>query len=78
MDKVIHHIKKLRAQPEETRVYILHLLTVVAGIILFSLWVYSLGTDLSDKETQAKLKNDIQPFSTLKSNLIDGYNSLGQ
>jgi len=39
MKKIIH---KIRQQPEEVRRHILHILTIVAGIILISLWVYSL------------------------------------
>ncbi|OGI76200.1 hypothetical protein A3C67_03220 [Candidatus Nomurabacteria bacterium RIFCSPHIGHO2_02_FULL_42_19] len=73
MRKIIH---RLRRQPEHIRTYVLHALTIVAGVILFSLWVYSLGTDLTAKDTQAELKNDLQPFSALKDNLIGGYNSI--
>ena len=73
MRKIINHLRK---QPEETRVYVLHLLTVVAGVILFMAWVYSFGTNVTSKETQANLKSDLKPFSALKGNLIDGYNSL--
>ena len=64
MKKFIYH---LRRQPEEVRTQILHFLTVVAGVILFSLWVYSLGTGLSSEETQVKVKNDLEPFSALKA-----------
>ncbi len=75
MRKLIH---RLRSQPEETRTYVLHLLTIIAGVILFSLWVFSFGSNISNPETQANLKNDLQPLSTLKSNLVDGYNTISQ
>ena len=75
MKKIIHH---LRRQSEETRIYILHLLTIIAGVILFALWAYSFGVDLSSPETQANLKNDVQPFSALKDNLVEGYNNISQ
>jgi len=73
MRKIIHN---LRSQPEEVRRQILHVLTVVAGLILLSFWVYSLGTNLSDPDTQAKINDDLEPFSALKGNLIGGYESI--
>lgn len=51
------------------RRHILHVLTVAFAVILVSLWVYSLGRDLSSEETQAELKDDLAPFSVLKNNL---------
>ncbi|OGI67865.1 hypothetical protein A2738_03220 [Candidatus Nomurabacteria bacterium RIFCSPHIGHO2_01_FULL_42_15] len=73
MKKIIHH---LRSQPEEVRRHILHVSTIVAGIILVLLWIYSLGTSLSDPDKQAKTNNDLKPFSALKANLIGGYQSI--
>ena len=73
MKKIIHH---LRNKSEETRRHILHVSTVVFGIILLSLWIYSLGTNIANPDTQAKINNDLKPFSTLKSNLIGGYKSI--
>jgi len=75
MRKILHNLRK---QPEDTRVYVLYVATIVAGVILFSLWVYSFGADLSKPETQANLKKDFQPFSALKANLVDGYKSITQ
>ncbi len=66
MKKIIH---KIRQQPEEVRRHILHLLTIVIAIILLALWVYSLGTNLNNPDTQTKLKQDIKPFSVLKDNI---------
>lgn len=75
MKKIIHHIRK---QPEEVRRHILHILTIVAGIILFFLWVYSLGTNLNNPDTQVKLNNDLKPFSALKDNLVGGYQTISE
>ena len=75
MKKIIHH---LRRQPEKVKRHILHVSTAVAGIILLLLWIYSLGANLTNPDTQAKINNDIKPFSALKSNLIGGYQSLSQ
>ena len=75
MKKIIHH---LRRQPEEVKRHILHVVMVIATVILLLLWFYSLGKTLTDSSTQAKVKNDLQPLSALKGNLIDGYNSISQ
>ncbi|HTE48835.1 MAG TPA: hypothetical protein VK675_02945 [Candidatus Paceibacterota bacterium] len=72
MKKIIHH---LRRQSEETRTHLLHVLTVVAGIFLALLWIYSLGANFTNPDTQAKLGNDLKPLSALKDNLVRGYNS---
>jgi len=66
MEKIIHRIRK---QPEEVRRHILHVLTLIAAVILILLWIYSLGTTLSNPENQAKMNQDLQPFSVLKDNL---------
>jgi hypothetical protein len=66
MRKIIHH---LRRKPEHVRRHILHVLTIAFGVILISLWVYSLGSNLSDPDTQAKMKDDLAPFSVIKDNL---------
>lgn len=70
MRKIIHHI---RNQPEEIRRHILHAITIIFGIVLLSIWVYSLGTNLNDPNTQAKMKNNLEPLSALKANIIGGY-----
>ena len=75
MKRIIHN---LRNQPEEVRRHILHISTAVAGIVLILFWIYSLGTNLSSKDTGAKVSNDLKPFSALKANLIDGYKSISQ
>lgn len=68
MKKILHHIRK---QPEETRRHILHLVTIIFAIILVSLWVYSLGTNFSDEDTQTRIKQDVKPLSILKDNIPD-------
>ena len=75
MKKIIHHIRK---QPEAVRRHILYILILCFAIILFFLWVYSLGTTLTDTDIRAKISQDLKPISTLKANLIDGYNSLSE
>jgi amino acid transporter len=65
MKKFFHHIRK---QPEKTRRHILHVLVVVCGIVLVLLWIYSLGTTLTNPDTASGIKQDLQPFTTLKDN----------
>jgi hypothetical protein len=73
MKEIINHV---RNQPEEVRRHILHALTVVFAIILIMLWVYSLGTNLMNLDTQVKIGQDLKPFSALRANMVDGYDSI--
>ena len=73
MKKIIHHIRR---QPEGVRRHILHILTIIAGIILILLWIYSLGVNLSNPDTQVKVSNELKPFSVLKDNIISGYQGI--
>jgi hypothetical protein len=73
MKKIIYN---LRNQSEEVRRHILHTLTIVCGIILVLLWIYSLGTGLASPDTQAKISNDLKPLSALKANIVGGYKSI--
>ena len=75
MRKMIHN---LRRQPEHVRRHILHVATVVAGVILIALWIYSLGANFNNPDAEARMSNDLQPLSVLKDNVVDGYQSLGQ
>ena len=75
MKKIIHHIRK---QPERVKRYILHVTILACAVVLFLFWIYSLGTTLTNTDTQAKMTRDLKPISTLKANLIDGYNSLSE
>jgi hypothetical protein len=47
----------------------LHFLTLVIAVILVALWVYSLGANLSDEDTQTRIEQDLKPFSVLKDNI---------
>jgi hypothetical protein len=76
MKKIIHHIRHIRNQPEQTKRHILHALTVICGVILLSLWVYSLGTNFTNTDNQAKVKSGLEPFSAIKDNFVDGYKSI--
>jgi len=73
MRKIIHHIRK---QPEEVKRHILHITTGVFAVVLSLLWIYSLGTTLTNDDNQAKVNQDMQPLSALKANLIGGYKSM--
>jgi len=70
MKKVIHY---LRRQPEETRRHVLHGVTIACAAILLLLWIYSLGTSLADEDTEAKFKQDIEPFSVLKDSIPNSW-----
>ena len=69
-------IKNLRNRPEEHRRHILHVTTLVAAGLMFSLWVFSLGRTLTDADVQKKVAEDAKPLSALRANLIDGFNSI--
>ncbi len=75
MKNIIHNIRK---QPEGVRTNILHILTVLFAVVLVSLWVYSLGANLSSPSTQAGISQDLKPFSALKDNMVNGYDSMSQ
>ena len=75
MKNIIHNIRK---QPEETRRHILHLSTIVFAIVLMFLWVYSLGSSLTNQDTQAGISQDLKPFSALKDNMVNGYSDMTQ
>jgi len=73
MKKIIHHIRK---QPEEVKRHILRVLILCFAIILFFLWIYSLGKTLTSTETETKMSQDLKPLSVLKDNITDGFNSI--
>lgn len=73
MRKIIHH---MRGQPEEVRRHILHVATGIMGIILFLLWVLSLGRNFNAPERRRATNENLKPLSALKANIIGGYNSL--
>ena len=73
MKKIIHHIRK---QPEHIKRHILHLTILACAAVLFMFWVYSLGTTLTDADTQAKMSQDLKPFSILKDNITEKYSNI--
>lgn len=78
MEKIIHHFKKVRKQPERVRRSILHITVGVCAVILFFLWVYSLGTGMRSEEVNAKINQEIKPFSVLKDNIAEQYNNISE
>jgi|GEM_PF-641640 len=74
MRKIINHLRK---QPEEVRTHVLHVSTIALGSVLVLLWVYSLGSGFSATAKQAST-GEYDPFSVLKANVIDGYNSISE
>lgn len=75
MKKFINHI---RSKPERTKRNILHVLTAFFAVVLLLLWIYSLGTSLSNPDTQKRVSNDLKPFATLKDSMVDGYKSISE
>jgi len=73
MRKIIHHVRR---QPEAVKRHILHVSMAVFGVILFLLWVFSLGRSFTSPETKREAQKSLQPLSALKANLVGGYNSL--
>jgi hypothetical protein len=73
MRKMIHHIRK---QPEQIRRHILHVSTMVCGVFLVLLWIYSLGTNLVEEDVSKKANKDLKPLSALKANIVGGYESI--
>jgi hypothetical protein len=74
MKKFIHN---LRSRPAEERRHILHIVTFILALFMILLWTFSLGKSITNKETKVKIKQDLQPFSILKDNLVGGYKSIG-
>lgn len=51
--------------------------TILAcAIVLFLLWIRSLGTTLTNTDMQAKTIQDLKPFSMLKENITGQYDSM--
>jgi len=75
MKKMIHHIRR---QPEEVRRSILHVFIMVCALVLLLLWIYSLGATFSNPDNQVKVTEDMKPFSALKDDMVNGYNSISQ
>ncbi len=76
MKKIIHHVRRIREKPEHVRRHILHVSVIACAVVLLILWVLTLGTKFGDENTKEKLGSDLEPFSTLKDNLVGGYKSI--
>lgn len=68
--KVVRH---LRNKSEQERRQILSISMICVCIVMAILWTWSLGENLTKEETYVKVKEDLKPFSVLKSNLIDSW-----
>jgi len=75
MRNIIHHVRR---QPEHVRRNILHIFIIACAVILVLLWIYSLGNALTSPDNQAKVTQDMKPFSALKDDMVNGYNSISQ
>ena len=78
MQKIRNFIHRLRNRSEEERRHLLHIFTFVFAIIIVVLWIFSLSKSLTTEETKIKVKNDLEPFSILKDNLVESYESATQ
>jgi len=76
--KIRKQIHKLRQQPVEVRKQIAFISTLACAIILFLLWAYGLGQTIFAKTSDKSTEKDLQPFTVLKDNLVDGYKSVSQ
>ena len=52
------------------------MLTIFFALILFTVWVYSLGENFLNPNTRKKIGQDLKPLSVLKDNLVGGYQSI--
>ena len=66
MKKIIHHIRR---QPETVKRHILHVTVLIAGVLLFFVWVYSLCQNFNDTAQKSNIKEELAPLSVLKNNL---------
>ncbi len=66
MRRIIHNIRR---QPEQIKRHILHVSVIVAGVLLFSIWVHSLGGSFDSKVAENDLQKNVEPLSVLKNNL---------
>lgn len=73
--KVVRH---LRNRSEEERRHILTVSMICVCVVMAVLWTWSLGESIAKEETFVKAKEDLKPFSVLKSNLIDSWNTAGE
>ena len=75
MKKIIHHLRK---QPEHYRRHVLHVVVFAATVILVFIWIYTLGLNFTNENTQVKLSKDLEPISVIKDNIVNGYTNFTQ
>jgi flagellar basal body-associated protein FliL len=73
MKKIIHN---LRSQPESIKIQILHFIMIFFAVVLFFTWTMLFSKNVSETNASANLKEELKPFSILKENLSDGYESI--
>ena len=73
MKKVIH---RLRQKPEKERRQILYFLTIASAFFMILLWTFTLGKTIKSEETKVRVQQDLKPFSALKNNIVEGFNSI--
>lgn len=73
MKKIIHHIRR---QPEHIKRHILNVTIMVCAVVLLLFWIYSLGTIMTNTDTQTKMNQDLKPFSLLKDDITEQYNNI--
>ncbi len=75
MQKIRKVVRHLRNKPEQERRQILSISMICVCIVMAVLWTWSLGENITKEETYVKVKEDLKPFSVLKSNLIDSWSN---
>lgn len=75
MRKIINNLKE---QPEHVRHHVAGFVTILFGIILVALWVWSLGLRGEPDVAKEEEKESLKPISVLKANLVDGYESISE
>jgi hypothetical protein len=71
-------INRLRKQPNRVKVKVLHTATAIFAVVLVFFWVYSLNLSFREENVEAKIREDLSPFSAIKDNIISGYKSLSE
>ena len=69
-------LENLRNKSEEVRRHLLHIIVLSIGIMLLVIWVFTLNRNINDKDTKEKISNNVEVFSSLKDNLVEGYQGI--
>lgn len=64
MKKIIHN---LRQQPEDVRRHVLHIATLVFGLLLIVSWVYSLSRNINDVSISANAVEGLNANNLLEN-----------